>query len=268
MLFETNSIDFDKLGSEAASLFFDASIPLNEIVVKLAEENELNPEELKRLVEKTNTFTSVKMIKAASDKTVEFDLADYAFILKQTHPEGYVTTQKIKTASEIPEKMPETLKDLTLLGAQTHSFFETKIEKVAAESKTKPMTKIFKLQQEISKIGQEKVAAELSFKKAADQLISNFSNLYGPDFTKFANEAYTLYGEPGKCILNVLAESVRVSTEFNKVAYVVNDIDNIEMDLFKTAYDSLRAMDVAGKGLLEAKEALTGAWADVRGGIV
>lgn len=267
MLLEANPIDFDMLGEEASSRFFNQAEPLEDVVVKMAQEHKLNPEEVKRLVEKANTFSSVKFIKAASDKTTEFELADYQATLQRTHPEGsQVEAAVVKEAACRPEDMPRTVKDASTALADSHAFFKSATEKTAsAPADKKPLSRVFKLQQAIAKLGREKTAAELRFKKTTDQLISNFSNLYGPDFNKFASEAYTLFAEPGKVLIDGLANALRESPALKKVAYIVDDVTDKELGLFKTAMDAVHEVRKTRADLEKTKQKLDEAWEKAKG---
>lgn len=68
--------DFEKFGEFAAKQYVEENTPLNETIVKIAEQNGLNPEQVKRVVENANIETHLRLMKTAEDKYVEFPTAD------------------------------------------------------------------------------------------------------------------------------------------------------------------------------------------------
>jgi hypothetical protein len=61
--------------------FINAKTPLNDGICKQASELELNPEQIKRVVEASNTIAYLKLQKEAQDKTFEFPVASYDAVL-------------------------------------------------------------------------------------------------------------------------------------------------------------------------------------------
>lgn len=73
--------------------FVTKQASLNDGIAKVASEMELNPEQIKRVVETCNTVTYLTLQKQASDKTLEFPIADYNAVLgKMVMPKGTDTT--------------------------------------------------------------------------------------------------------------------------------------------------------------------------------
>jgi len=69
-------MNLDYLAKEASVNYVNSNIPLNDSIAKLAEENALNREQINRVVENANTATYLSLFKTASDKYVEFPVAD------------------------------------------------------------------------------------------------------------------------------------------------------------------------------------------------
>jgi hypothetical protein len=89
--------------------FINNKTPLSEGIAKCASDMELNPEQTKRMVETTNTIAYLKLQKEASDKTMEFPLADYTQVMKHMclpeTPDGTLLEkqfeEQIKTAADV-----------------------------------------------------------------------------------------------------------------------------------------------------------------------
>jgi hypothetical protein len=260
MFLESTNKNFDSMAQEVVDRFFVDKVPLMDTVVKEADTWCLNPEEVKRLVEKTNTAATVQMIKSASDGVLEFDLVDYNRVLGKTHPENSSAVPS-NSVTESTLDMLNTLKT----ASQADTYFASLMEKKAEEpiGKPKPLRELFVLKQDLDKLGREKVAAELQFKAATDRLISDFSSLYGPDFTKFANEAYTVHGDMACPLLEALAGSIRETVSPEKVAYCIDD-GTQQMQSFKTAQDAVITANVVQAKQILTREKIAAAWASVK----
>ena len=70
--------DYEELAREAVTGFLDSKVPLEQGIVKIAKREELNPEQIKRVVEMANTRTFLDLFKktAGDDRMVEFEIAD------------------------------------------------------------------------------------------------------------------------------------------------------------------------------------------------
>lgn len=62
--------------------FINYKVPLNEGIAKQASEMELNSDQIKRVVEASNTIAYLRLQKEAEDKTFEFPVGDYEGVMK------------------------------------------------------------------------------------------------------------------------------------------------------------------------------------------
>lgn len=62
--------------------FINHKVPLNEGIAKQASEMELNSDQIKRVVEASNTIAYLRLQKEAEDKTFEFPVGDYEGVMK------------------------------------------------------------------------------------------------------------------------------------------------------------------------------------------
>ena len=93
-------------------------VPLNDSITKVAMDNELNSDQVKRLVETTNQMAYLSELDGQDDRTFEFDVASYDDIL-----DGMITVPDLeKAASDATNPM-----DLVV------SSFSAPMEKVATE---------------------------------------------------------------------------------------------------------------------------------------
>ena len=220
MILPQSSIPFDKLAEEASNELFSNGVALNDSVVKIAQRERLNPEEVKRLVEKANLCATLTMLKAASDKKAEIFLADPTEVLSATHFSKDTDKKIEKTAStfSIPNlRSQRMLKDINLMPQYTKTAS-------SLESKKSPRD-FFVLTKKVEELSRQKVAEEIKVKDSLDYIISEFSKMRAPDFGKFAEEVYTIYGEPAIPVLTKIANITRDKLEptLEKTAQMVDD---------------------------------------------
>jgi hypothetical protein len=265
MFLDSTTRNFDKLAEEVVNQFLTNSVPLQEEIVKIAGRDSLMPEEVKRVVEKVNTLATIQLIKTAENGSLEFAMADTSKVLAETHPEGTSTNAAADTPSPLSkETMPVTAKVALDRANVFDEFFKPYTKTAAARPEKKRLTQVFTLQQRIDTLGRQKVAAELQFKKSTDKLLSEFSSLYGPDFTKFASEAFTIHGDTAKPLLEGLAGELRTQVALEKVAYCIDDINQTALSDFATAHQAVQTVYNTSVEIDETKDALAAAWADAK----
>ena len=77
-------------GKEAAKEYLQNSVPLNDTITKIAEENALTKEQINRVTEAANTTTYLALFKTAEDKYIEFPVADSEKIAEYLKPVSYI----------------------------------------------------------------------------------------------------------------------------------------------------------------------------------
>jgi hypothetical protein len=258
MFLDQTTKDFDKLAEEAANSFLTEGTPLSDAVVKVASRESLNPVEIQRLVEKSNTASSVKMLQASLDKKAEFNLADYDEVLNRVYNSSETSSEQVKTAS-VNDTWAFPSVRFAQEQAQANVQFPV-LEKVASERPEPPRKQIFALTQRVETLQREKLAAEMKIQERADFLISEFSRMRGPDFGKFASEAYTIHGAKSAPLLQGLARNLRESTDFAKTAGLIDDTTKLHQ-AFGVAQTTLESLIKVGTELGRVKAELDEAWA-------
>ena len=80
--------NFEKYAEVAANQYLNDNVPLNDAIVKIATEKELNPEQIKRVVEAANVKVFQKHFSDSDregHKDVDFDVADPKVIIKKIY---------------------------------------------------------------------------------------------------------------------------------------------------------------------------------------
>lgn len=230
LLLPTTNKNFQAMAERAADKLFSDGTPLNTSVADIAKELQLNPEELRRLVEKTNLVATVKLLTVSTDKKATLDLAEYEEVLNNTHP--VVSDQKPVEEEPAVEEAPVTEKTagrgrrrvnayddfVTIFGLTGH-------EKTAsALEKNKSHVSIFHKKRELEESKLAKAASEILAKDSLDWLASEFSRYNGPSFSKFAEEALALHGVKCTPIIKGLSGYLKCQVDMEKVAsHIIDD---------------------------------------------
>jgi glutamyl/glutaminyl-tRNA synthetase len=236
MFLPTSKINFDALADTATSHFFNnPGASLKDQVVKLATDNNLNPEEIKRLVEKTNISATKKVLASVKDRRAEVELVDSSDILQSTHSSPEMKEPEMEKSASLREDfmaVADSKKAAYSQATEVLNSFKQQFKKEASENPYRQQKEnlqvFFKERAEKSKLQMDKMAQELQVKNDIDYLISEFSKYYPPDFNKFANEAYTLHGDTVLPILRSMKaylepRTKNMASDFEKVAGVIDD---------------------------------------------
>lgn len=99
---DLNPLKFADFAKQAARDYAEKGISLNRGIAKLADENNLSPMQIQRVVELANSETNQRLFKTAGDKTFTFDLATLEGVKAELNPE----TETVKTASVLGTLFP------------------------------------------------------------------------------------------------------------------------------------------------------------------
>lgn len=210
--------NFKGLAEQAVEKCLSGGETLEDSVVSIAKKNLLNPEEVKRLVEKSNLLMSLRHLRS-ENKKASFALVDYASVLSRTHPtdnteSDHVESKSTKTASILPR---------TRTRHTVEAFKVAEMCKHAAASNPYTSRDVFTLRKAIEEAKLEKAACELRVQDRIDWLASEFSRSNAPDFSKFASESVALYGQVAEPVVSGLANYLGVKGNLEKVAGIIDN---------------------------------------------
>ena len=117
---DLNPLKFADFAKQASKKFVEEAIPLNKSIAKIAEENNMSPMQIQRVVEMANSDTNQRLYKTAGDKTFTFDLASLDGVRATINP----GTTMAKTAQVMDVMFPSR--------AEKTAKIAQEIEKVAA----------------------------------------------------------------------------------------------------------------------------------------
>lgn len=223
LIMPATDFNFQRMADLVASDFFSNDVPLLDGVVKVAREKSLTPEEIRRLVEKTNTAASMRMLKSAVDKKASFALASTTDVLLHTHPVVSSEPGSEKTAS-VYTGLPVRKQEAPAVAAP--------LQKVASEEKLAAdcvgLPTVFALQRELDARKLQKTSTDLSVQDRIDYLSSEFNTWRGPDFTKFASECLAVFGQP--CLPVVRGLAAYLHEDLGHIEKMAKDISDVVDD--------------------------------------
>lgn len=220
LILPANTKDFSSMASGIVLDYVQSGTPLEDGIVKMSEERQLCPEEVRRLLEKTNMAMSLHLLKTADDKKGSVPLAEYAKVISRTHGDDELA----KTASEHSYQGLTNTRDKQIsLAAHMCSGRQVKTASSNKAASKAAVSRIFSAQRNLENARHKKIAMEMCVQDRIDYLASEYSTWRGPDFNKFASESLTLYGDVARPVLQGLAAYLRVPESFEKQASVVDD---------------------------------------------
>lgn len=102
--------DLEQWGSTAATEYITNDVPLNETIEKIASENELNNEQVKRVCEFANISTNLQLFDKMEDKRFKFAQAKHSDVLRSIE-RGDVSEKTASMASNaLSMKVPNEIK--------------------------------------------------------------------------------------------------------------------------------------------------------------
>jgi len=266
--------DFEKLARVVVDEYLANSTPLEQGVVKTALKNELNPDQIKNLVQQANTMAHLTLFdkKADGDKIIDFEPADPSLVLKRIYndtPEkiACVMPDSPESATDMFGDLPE-LKDRIheMIGESDASLLENGgdiIKSAAAPlSSTKKQSLIINIRKVASALNDSKLQRAWEYKEEMDKLASVFAKLYGPDHDVFEKDALCARGAAAVPILGDIRCCLRMGGSPDiahaKLARVV-DTNTAEFKSFDRLLKLSQAYNEAGAAY-QYVEREFGAW--------
>lgn len=200
---------FDKYAEIAANDYLNNEVPLNDSIVKLAEEKELNPEQIKRVVEAANVKVFQKHFgddDREGHKDVDFDVADPKVIIRKIY-----IIKKDSGSSDDHESSPmDFFKDLSKDNFSDRT--QDDVEDLPDEKKKldRP-TLVIRIKSAKSNLEKEAYAISEQYVEKVAEVAKAFrrSDAEPQSFYNFCKEAMEHKGEAILPILNSIATEAR-----------------------------------------------------------
>lgn len=223
LVMPVTDINFQAYAENIAGDFFSKGVPLSDGVVKVAREHDFTPEEVRRLVEKTNTTASIHLLKTAADRKATFTLANLELVLQRTHPAQIQDMEKVAAYAGIPFTRKKDNFSKAASDQNTTQITETTIYYNRA---------LATLDRELENRRLEKVALSNSTQKKINDLAREFITHNGQDFQKYASDCRELFGVRAVPVLDAIADYLRIPLEKKgQIAgnYIIDDtVPNIQ----------------------------------------
>jgi len=182
--------ELEKLADIAVEKYLKDNVPLNASIVKLANDNALNNEQIKRIVESANTNVYVKLYNESQNKYIEFPNADSEKIALELHPPKDMITHTGSSDyfhEPIVEKLNENI-----------SIFGKQEEKKAEITEQEVLREYYKLASAQERINNAIIELESCFETELSTLknLTKQAVLQGTSFDKIVKGTATLFPDP------------------------------------------------------------------------
>lgn len=253
LILPVTEVNFQAYADNIAGDFFGNGTPLTDGIVKVAKDMDFTPEEVKRLVEKTNTAASLHLLKSASDRKATFTLAKLEQVLQRVFPAdeeplaktasvytGIPVTRTaaknfIKAAAEEPARQPAACSDIDGFAA------------------------LSTVNRELDDRRLEKIARECAVQDKIDSLCQLFIKRDISQFHKFASECAAIYGEKCFPVLGGIAGYLRVPLNKTAAAGLVDDTSS-EFGMVREICDGLGRIIKLGEEIGHLEKLANGIW--------
>lgn len=243
----------DQMATEVVSGLMDGGVPLTDGVVKVAQRENLNPEQIKRLVESTNNMTFLHKFNAAEpnapDRMVEFEPADAQGAIQRMldAAKDLMSATNANTEGDMPCPM----EDLPMTRAGTPEPLPDTEPGVPGEPKVRGTVVIMKLRKTAELLKEKQYQERAALTDAFQKLATAFTRVYGPDFATFEKDAFYHWGEQAIPHLTLLRRALNHPVaeydhrNMTKMARVV-DTSTQEMRLFRQMMKHSEEIDKLG----------------------
>ena len=194
----TEAIKLMRLAKQAVRRRESSDEGYNDIIAELSKEASLNPEEVARVVEWTNTIKMLNLYKSGNDKTTEFEVADPKKINRLIHKEASVQLDDFDYI--VSKKSLEKLASCTK--AKTKPKENYKRDRAPIIKKAYAKLKSVQNKLEESKMLSYREKDKFLTKMA--ELAHNLNKHYSETFSDFEVNARSILGDPCLQYLNVL----------------------------------------------------------------
>jgi hypothetical protein len=232
----------EKLSAEIVSRFLTEKVALTDGVVDAAQTHELNPEQVKRLVEAVNTgaflhkFNDPKDGASANgDRMVEFETADPNAALnrlldnaKNEMSGDAATTEDPAGKLDMLRELPATREDMVATEATSPASEQDLGRPLDADASILRSNDIHKLRKTAALLKEQTYQHRVEFTEAVQKLVTQLTKLGEVPFEAFEKDAFYHYGErsaPHLQMLRAVLSKPAVEydhTAFTKVARVVD----------------------------------------------
>lgn len=224
---ELREEQFEKMAKAVVAQYLNESTPLEKGVVKMALEQQLNPDQIKNLVQLANMMAHLTLFdqKKDGDKVIEFEPADPSSVLKQIYREG-PTSEEVPVESTVPDRASDMFGGMSELldkvkdmlghgGVPAPEAVEEVVEgpgepEAVSVSPQKKQMLIIKIRKVAEDLNDRRLQCAHEYKEELDKLATVFAKLYGPDLDEFEKDAMSARGHAALPVLSDIRRCLRM----------------------------------------------------------
>jgi hypothetical protein len=217
-----------KFANEIAREYVSQRCPITDSVLSFCEENQLNPEQIRNLVQLINTLIHMLLFETKTDdKIVEFEPLDPDVLIKkifsETTPEEELPETSDTINVDLFDDLSSTFRNLQQrLGLAKEKTIDlsdvfgpgiAKVKEETGPNSHKRQLMIMKIQKTAEELQMRNKETAFEYTDVLDSLASKFAMMYGPNLEEFEKDALALRGEKAIPILKDLRICLREPTK-------------------------------------------------------
>tara|TARA_Y100000310_G_C20642202_1_gene794615 strand:- start:128 stop:919 length:792 start_codon:yes stop_codon:yes gene_type:complete len=203
--------DYENIAKEATEQFLSSGESLEDSIVKIAQRDRLNPEQIKRVVELANTGAFLELFKKTSgydDRMVEFAVADPTGAIKKFYAESD-SVPAVETSNDV---YFDDVKEAALLEKVAEYEYLGEPDSVLERRRIREIErKVIRDRKVAESLHTKIAAAEYQAESLADGLAHRFSNIYSRErHPEFEKNALALYGPEAVYALSAVRKRLKL----------------------------------------------------------
>lgn len=254
-----NEQQLEKYAAEVVNAFFKENVALTDGVVKIAERETLNPEQVRRLVEAVNNMTFQRKFSAA-EGTDRMDASQFETANPDSALQRLIQAAKdlmdeqggtsgSPCEGDLSNDLPTTRSDVTPLNPAGPEDNLTPV----GEPKLSGTVVIMKLRKTAELLRDQQYQHRVRFTEAFQDLSTRFTRATGPAFEEFEKDAFYKWGTRAVPYLSMLRgvlhkpEATYDHDTMTKVARIIDPSTPL-MRLFRTTMEHSENVTLAEQG--------------------
>jgi len=202
----------EKRATKVVDDFFNEKRALTEGVTDVAEQDNLNPEQVKRLTEAVNNAAFLRKFEGANDRmeASQFEPADAQAALGRMLD----AAKDLMVVTEGQGEMPDTSgEELPITRPEVEPLNPASAEEMAAvqhEPKLSSAVMTMRLRKTAQELSDQTYQAKYAFTEEFEKLVTGFTKVGCTDFSSFELDAFYKWGDDAVTPLKMLRQSLRM----------------------------------------------------------
>lgn len=240
-----------KFANEIAKEYVEQHTPILDSVLSFCQDNKLNPEQIRNLVQLVNTLIHLLLFETKTDdKIIEFEPLDPDAIIRkifEEEPSEESVPDNDTISVDLFDDLSSTFRNLQQrLGLEKEKVIDlsdifgpglAKIKEERGPNSYKRQMMLMKIQKTAEELNLRNQEIIFEYTDVMDNLASKFASLYGPKLEEFEKDALALRGEKAIPVL----QDLRICLQLPKAIYDKSLVKQARV--VDTSQEEMQALD-------------------------